>query len=182
MGGLMNRSDLKRLLADSYMYFRLKDPANSDQIDMWHISLGYIDAKAIPYILKQIQELDNLPRNLPKLIKSAYEDYKRQNKGSVFVKYDPYDDPRYPIEKLHKATEIYIKSGRSAFLEYCRISYMPSQDVERVENKVKVLIDRGTIQEVLEPIGVDVSGTRPGFQKESARNRTKRDAQERFGF
>ncbi len=182
-GMKMKRNEFFNMVEGLFNFFRYSNSPATQTINDWHKNLEYIDVKAIPYIKNQIEDLDSLPRNLPKTIKGAYEGYKRQNKGSVFVKYDEYDDIRYPMANLYRAAEIYIAKGHSAFSYYCKTNYMPSQDVERVKSKVEILIDRGLIKEIVDNVGINVSDFQPGREKEAIREKSRREAQNRLeGF
>ena len=119
----MTRIELRTMIRELYFYFRLKEPANSDQIDAWAKDLQYINPKAVDFIKDELKKLDNLPRNLPKIIRGIYAQYTRQNKSNAWVKYDLYDDVRYPVENLQTAFEIFMKSGEDAFNYYCKTNY-----------------------------------------------------------
>lgn len=155
----MTRDELKATIRELYFYFRLKEPANTDQVNSWSNDLAFISSRSIDFIKSEMKNLDNLPRNIPKTIKSLHAQWMRVNSKNKFIKYDSYDDPRYPIEYLHQATELYIDKGHDAFLYYCKTNYMPSQDVERCENKVNCLIDRGAVDEMISKIGIQLPKT-----------------------
>jgi hypothetical protein len=138
----MTRDELKSLVRDLYFYFRLKTPADREQIDTWLKDLEFIESKALAFILTELKDLDNVPRNLPKQIKTIYALYRRQNPATAFIKYDAYDDMRYPIAKLQAAVEMFLESGEDAFALYCQSHYMPSQDIERCLNKVNMIQER----------------------------------------
>ena len=142
----MQRSEFFNLITGIFRYFRFKETPPATVIDDWHTDLKYIDSNAVGYVSDKLKENDSLPRNIPKIIKKIYMQYQRENKDSIFVRYDPIEDLRFPIDKLYTAQEIYIKSGRDSFLEYCNTNYMPATDRERVENKVKHLIEIGKVE------------------------------------
>lgn len=153
----MTRDELKSMIRELYFYFRLKDTANTDQMTAWANDLIFVNSKAIDFIKSEMKNLDNLPRNIPKIIKILHAQWMRVNSKNKFIKYDSYDDSRYPIEKLHTATELYIDKGKDAFLYYCKTNYMPSQDIERCENKVKCLVGHGKINAIIAGIGESIS-------------------------
>jgi len=155
----MTRDELKSMVRELYFYFRLRDPADPDQIDSWLKDLEYIHPMALDFIKAEIKLMDNIPRNLPKMIKGLNAQYNRQNSQNAFVKYDSYDDPRFPILKLHRATEILIATGEDAFVKYCRTNYMPSQDVERCRNKAGCVIDREKVMGLINKTGKKISST-----------------------
>jgi len=146
----MKRNELFNLVEKIYGFFRFRESPKASVINDWLIDLAYIDSKAIQFISKALKELDTLPRNLPKIIKGIYAQYARQNKSSAYVKYDEYDDPRFPIEKLHRATDIFLKSGEDAFEYYCKTNYMPSQDIERCRNKVNCVVSKDKLAEMID--------------------------------
>ena len=137
----MTRNELKTLVKDIYLYFRLKDPSTAIQLDLWLADLAYINSSAIPFITQQLKELDNVPRNLPKIIKGIFAQWKRENTSGQFIKYDLVEDLRYPIQRLHEATELYLTKGEQAFNDYCRFHYMPTTDIERCRNKANHIFE-----------------------------------------
>jgi len=154
----MTRFELFNMVEKIYGFFRLEKSPKASVVDEWLVDLNYIDEKAIPYILKNLKDLDTLPRNLVKIIKGIYSQWKRENTGTAYVKYNEIEDSRYPVSKLYDAQEVYIKSGRGAFLHFCKVNYMPQTDIERVENKVNHMIDVGKVKGFIENVGEDFSG------------------------
>jgi len=154
----MERSEFYNLIIGTFKYFRLKEMPAAAVIDGWHTDLNYMDSKGIPFISKNLKDLDTLPRNLPKMIKGIYSQWKRENTGTAYVKYNDIEDSRYPVSKLYDAQEVYIKSGRGAFFYFCKVNYMPKTDIERVDKKVNHMVDIGKVKGFIENVGEDFSG------------------------
>ena len=149
----MERNELFNMIDSIYRYFRYKEPPNRRAVDDWHTELKYIDANAVPFIMQQLRERDNLPRNLPKVIKGIYANYKRQNQIKK-ANYDPYDDPTFPIGYLYDALRILENKGKTEFMAFCRSVKMPAQDIERVQNKYNCIYD---INELTQRVGINVN-------------------------
>ncbi|MDP2160821.1 MAG: hypothetical protein Q8K02_10085 [Flavobacterium sp.] len=77
-----------------------------------------------------IQEMINICANW--LTQNPHEKIKR-------TQYDPYDDPRYPIEKLWEGFNILTRFGKDKFQNFAQENKMPQQDIERVINKARMI-------------------------------------------
>lgn len=146
-----------------YLYLNRKTPPAEAQIEIWFQDLSYIETKAIDYIKDFFRDTDTIPRNLPKKIRQVHAEYSRKN-NITYIVYDQYDDPRYPIEHLHTAFELLLAGKEDRFDNYCRANYMPTQDIERVENKVKMVLAKnlefkGNVETMLKNV------TKPADQK-----------------
>lgn len=129
----MDKISFSKLVADLFLYFDRQKLPESEQINIWFDDLKFIPVEAIDQIKKHFKDMDSLPRNIPKAIKSGFSSYKKTNPISVTYDFD--DDPRFPIEFLEKAFEILSESGDASFSSYCEKVKMPKQDIERVRNK-----------------------------------------------
>jgi hypothetical protein len=165
----MVRNEFFNLIEGLFQYFRYKESPKSATIDEWLIDLEFIESDALPFIKKAIKDEGNLPRNLPKTIKSFYAIYKRQNPTIKFIQYDSYEDLRFPLAKMHTAVELFIKKGRASFVQFCNNEHMPQQDRERCENKVKCLFERGAAEDLTKKVGIDFSGILKTDEKEQVK-------------
>jgi len=130
----MNRDLFRSNIKKIYTYFRYDKLPTQEQIDLWFESLSYIPDSSLNDIFKNLQQNENLPRNLPRAFKEAYQ---MSPKNINYERYDKYDDPQYPIENLWQALRVYIRQGQDGFMQYCRSVRMPLQDIERVQNKYR---------------------------------------------
>jgi len=62
-----------------YQYFRYTTMPDSETIRSWHDKIKFVPIIALPWIIDRIQEMDSLPRNIPKLIKELWFQYRREN-------------------------------------------------------------------------------------------------------
>jgi len=58
------------------------------------------------------------------------------------INYDPTEDLRFPVRKMHLATELLLSKGDEEFTDYCRRHHMPQQDRQRCVHKAKLIISR----------------------------------------
>ena len=63
----MTRIELRTMIRELYFYFRLKEPANSDQIDAWAKDLQYINQKAVDFIKAAAASMERLTGAILKL-------------------------------------------------------------------------------------------------------------------
>ena len=156
----MKAENFKNFVYELFVFFRYKERPGDKIIELWYKKVDYINDTALDFIIEKIEELDNLPRNLPKIIRSIYSQYTRENPNAFFIKYDQVEDMRYPVEKLYRGQEIYIKSGRGVFMQFCKTNYMPTMDIERVDNKVKHMIDIGKVEGFIDSVANDYDFSR----------------------
>ena len=131
--GKMDKASFSRLITDIYLFFDRQKLPSREQLGIWYEDLRWIPASACSDIMTHFRELDSLPRNIPKAIKSGFGRFRKTN--PMVKNYDPYDDPSYPIENLYRALAILDRKGEAEFMAYCRSVKMPSQDIDRVMNK-----------------------------------------------
>lgn len=73
-----------------------------------------------------------------------------------YTRYDDVEDHEYPIGKLFEATKILLDGKEGAFKSFIKVNRMPSNDVERVRNKVNAILTNNPgidISEVIAGIG-----------------------------
>ena len=81
----MERETITEAIADIYEYFRLKTPPTDGQIDKWFEKTGFIPSTAVPWIVRQITDMDSIPRNLPREIIRQWYQYLKKNPDKVMI-------------------------------------------------------------------------------------------------
>lgn len=77
----MVRQEFQGFLKTLYDYFD-RQPPRVTQIDVWLEAVANIPGEALPTILKELYQGDNIPRNLPKAMWAIYVEWKR---GTNFI-------------------------------------------------------------------------------------------------
>ena len=131
----------EEFIKELYLYFQRKTFPGVRTIKKWQTKLDHVTDDALPFISEGLQDLDNIPRNIPKAVRKYYNQFKRLN-SRITIVYDEYDDPRFPIKRLYEATEIFIEKGETEFNQYCQAYHMPSQDRDRCRNKANRIFDQ----------------------------------------
>lgn len=132
----MEKVDWRQAVIELYDYFGSDKLPTTDRILLLYKEVATIPLRALNYAMQKIKdEFNSLPRNIPKQIKIFYFAYRSAYPEKVKIKYDNYNDPRYPIENLQKAFKILTRSGTTEFMGYVNQEDMPQQDIERVLNK-----------------------------------------------
>lgn len=155
----MDKESFTKLIAEIFVYYRSEMPSLR-QVDAWFFEVESIPDQAINFVKRIIyKEKDNLPRNIPKAIKEAYDNYPKIG-GSV-IKYDSIEDFRFPVGNLHYGLNILETKGYAVFFRYADSAGMPSNDRDRVVTKHKVMtgetkIDIGRIRNL---IGANINKT-----------------------
>ena len=118
-------------------FFRMVKLPSDSQIKLWLDNVSHIPGQAVPNILQQLfRDSDTMPRNLPRAFREIYETFPQQERPTF---YDPIEDLRFPVALMHKAFDILIKNGQTAFANYCDLVQMPASDRERVRFKAQVV-------------------------------------------
>jgi hypothetical protein len=74
----MERKDFDNAITEIFGFFRMSYPS-SDVRDAWFDKVSFIPGSAFGWIVNQIENEDNLPRNLPKMIIGQWHEYRRSN-------------------------------------------------------------------------------------------------------
>lgn len=159
----MKRIEFFELVEGLYGFFRYQVMPSRKTIDAWHDEIKYIDSAAIMFIKAGMQNSERLPPNIPMAIKSLYSDWKKRNMLQVEIRYNEIEDPRYPIENLQMAYEIYKTRGMSEMMKFCKSTKMPKNDIARVvctcqrSKKVQRQEARGVVDGLAEMKKIEVS-------------------------
>jgi len=78
---------LKALATSIYGYFNRKYPSDV-QLELWNDELGHIPEETRKYIFNEIIKHDTIPQNVPKVIKSIYQQWRKDNPSKVAFKYE----------------------------------------------------------------------------------------------
>lgn len=139
------KPQFKQMIEDLYLHFRFKESPKSEIMQMWYSDLSYIPYESYDNIAYEIRQEDNLPRNLPKKIKSIYS--KISKKFPIYVEYNKYEDDRFPVALLEKGVEKLRKYGMHTFWEFCEEVKMPFCDRNRVISKCRHAYDIANLKE-----------------------------------
>lgn len=133
----MDKTCFSKLIVRISQFFQSTKLPSSTQVDLWFEQIKQIPEEAVDFIEKQIyKDRDSLPRNIPKAIKEAYDNYPKSHQ---FFKYDPVEDFRFPISKMHEGLNILETKGYNSFFAFCKICQMPKNDQDRVITKFKII-------------------------------------------
>lgn len=133
----MDKTCFSKLIVRISQFFQSTKLPSSSHVDLWFEQIKQIPEESIDFIEKQIyKDRDSLPRNIPKAIKEAYDNYPKVNK---FFKYDPVEDYRFPVSKMHEGLNILQTNGYDSFFAFCKICQMPENDQDRVITKHKII-------------------------------------------
>ena len=156
----MQLEKLTESIAQIYVFFRYKEMPHNNAINSWHGKLKHIPDIYVDKITTRITDLDNIPRNIPKIFNAFYSDMKATS--SAPIEYDLEEDLRYPVSKLWDAFNILENKGNEAFYDFCTKTKMPMEDRERVMNKHKGVFNMGKLKTMVQNLLNDANKI-PGY-------------------
>jgi hypothetical protein len=134
----MDKESFTKLIADIFLYFRTDKMPSSAQVEFWYRECQHIPSDAIKSIQKEIfRDKDNIPRNIPKSIIEAYGISPHEYRP---VTYDKTEDSRFPVELMKDSLVIMQTKGERAFMAFCQQAHMPTNDIDRVMTKHRVIL------------------------------------------
>ncbi len=81
----MERDNFEVMINNLYDFFRLQKMPSERQINLWFKRLSGIPDKALKYIQMGVENLDNMPRNIPKAFNSFYQEWKGSTSRRVVM-------------------------------------------------------------------------------------------------
>jgi hypothetical protein len=78
---------VKALATSVYGYFNRKYPGDM-QLELWGKELEHIPEETREYIYNELVKHDNIPSNMPKVIKSIYQQWRKDNPSKVAFKHE----------------------------------------------------------------------------------------------
>jgi hypothetical protein len=164
----MDKSTFREGILSLYEFFRLQKPPSTEALSSMFEYVASIPDDTFTKILDQIKtHNDNIPRNLPKAIRAIYFTLPH---SKTKITYDKYNDPRFPVQKLHDAFWILENKGVDDFRQYCEKENMPSQDRERVWNKSQYIQNpefRKKINKIIDNIKNKLAGSDFAFSPDA---------------
>jgi hypothetical protein len=80
----MEKIIFENAIAELFHFFRFKDQPDESIIEIWHDKVRRIPKEALTWIVEQIEELDTMPRNLPKTMLGLHQVWMRENPDKSF--------------------------------------------------------------------------------------------------
>lgn len=116
----MDYTIFKNTIKEIYEFFRYKDAPLESTINNWFYKVEFIPDIAIPWIKEQLEELDSIPRNIPKLFKKYWFDYQRTHKDKIVHIKEKCDDCHgLGYHYFSKLEYIYNPPMRNTYIARC---------------------------------------------------------------
>ena len=119
-----------------------KDWSKSElKLDFCYQFLNHIPSQAwTPMIRISVEKWEKgFPRNWTRAVLDIYDLWKKDAQFTVgCIKYNPDDDPRYPVNLMQQAFHILTTKDYPSYAYFCDQTGMPRNDRDRVENKHRI--------------------------------------------
>ena len=119
----MERESFERAIDELYGYFRYNKAPAFDTVSRWFEKIKYIPGPAMPWIIDQIEELETLPQNIPRLFKQQWFAYQKAHPEKT-IHLENYCDECHGTGLLHfrKIENKYgLKNGQSMKITYVAV-------------------------------------------------------------
>ena len=79
----MEFNEFKSTVDDIYSFFRYENRMTAQTLQIWFEEIKNIPAVAIPTILRQFHNCDNMPRNIVKMFRLGWSIYRKENPQKI---------------------------------------------------------------------------------------------------